>query len=77
MSKAIPPAVIASEAKQSRTGPSGFFKQVVAFLKKSSAKDFCNFYTGCSNVPRQKINKSFLVLFFKKELLRSFASFTL
>jgi hypothetical protein len=45
------------------------FKKVVAFLKKSSAKDFCNLYTGISNVPRRKTCKSFLVLFFKKELL--------
>jgi hypothetical protein len=47
-------------------------KQAVAFLKKSSAKNFCNLYTGCCNVPRRKISKSFLVLFFKKELIASF-----
>jgi len=47
-------------------------KKAVAFLKKSSAKNFYNFYTGFLNVPRNKTNKSFLVLFFKKELLSSF-----
>jgi len=44
-------------------------KQAVAFLKKSSAKNFCDLYTGCFNVPRRKTNKSFLLLFFKKEVL--------
>jgi len=43
-------------------------KEAVAFLKKS-AKNFCDFYTGCFHVPRRKTNKSFLVLFFKKEPL--------
>jgi hypothetical protein len=47
-------------------------KKAVAFLKKSSAKDFCKFYTGSCNVPRRKTIKSFLVLFFKKELLPFF-----
>jgi len=50
-------------------------KQAVAFLKKSSAKDFCEFYTGCCNVPRRKIRKSFFASFFsKKEALAFFGS---
>jgi len=49
-------------------------KQEVAFLKKSSAKNFYNFYTGFGHVPRPKTNKSFLLLFFKKEVLSSFPS---
>ncbi len=36
---------------------------------RRSAKDFYKFYTGTCNVPREQ--KSFLVLFFKKELLAS------
>ncbi len=47
-------------------------KQEVAVLKKSAAKDFCKFYTGCSNVPCQKTNKSFLLRLFKKEVLACF-----
>jgi len=46
-------------------------KKEVAFLKKSSAKDFCNFCTGCCNIRRRQTNKSFLFLFFKKEVLAS------
>jgi hypothetical protein len=34
----------------------------VAFLKKSSAKDFCNLYTGCGHVPRPKGAKAFWFL---------------
>jgi len=47
-------------------------KQAVAFLKKSSAKDFFEFYTGICNVPRPQ-DKSFLRLFFKKEVLACLA----
>jgi hypothetical protein len=32
-------------------------KKGVAFLKKSSAKNFCNFYTGFFNVPRTRGTK--------------------
>jgi len=39
-------------------------KQAVAFLKKSSAKNFCNFYTGFFNVPL--CQKFFAELFYKK-----------
>jgi hypothetical protein len=42
-------------------------KQAVAFLKKSSAKDFC-FGAGVSNAPGPG-SRSFLLLFFKKEAL--------
>jgi len=41
-------------------------KQVVAFLKKSSAKDFCNRYTGCFNVPRLSLAKVFCGAFLQK-----------
>jgi hypothetical protein len=50
-------------------------KQAVAFLKKSSAKNFCEFYTGIFNVPRQKIRRSFFASFFsKKEVLTFFGA---
>jgi hypothetical protein len=39
---------------------------VVAFLKKSSAKDFYNPYTGAGSVPREQ--KSFAELFQKRPL---------
>jgi len=39
-------------------------KEEVAFLKKSSAKNFCNFYTGRGSVPWER--KFFAELFFKK-----------
>jgi hypothetical protein len=41
-------------------------KQAVAFLKKSSAKNFCNLYTGCLNVPWPKGVKVFWFFFSKK-----------
>jgi len=39
-------------------------KEAVAFLKKSSAKNFRYIYTGCFNVPREQ--KFFAELSFKK-----------
>jgi hypothetical protein len=45
-------------------------KQEVAFLKKSSAKDFCS---QGSNA-RASRSKSFLLLFFKKEALDFFGA---
>jgi hypothetical protein len=48
----------------------------------SSANDFCNLYTGCSNVPRRKGAEVFLppggpVLFFqKKQFFLPYFSFT-
>jgi len=41
-------------------------KKVVAFLKKSSAKDFFDFFSGCLNVSREQ--KSFAELFLKRPL---------
>jgi len=42
-------------------------KQAVAFLKKSSAKNFCNFYTGAWKIPRTENNQKFFAeLFYKK-----------
>jgi len=43
-------------------------KQEVAFLKKSSAKDFCSWAAGRFHLRGLK-SESFLLLFFKKEAL--------
>jgi hypothetical protein len=50
------------------------FKKAVAFLKKrwdahpGSAKNFCNFYTGCWSAPGQKLTKVFCFFFSKKKI---------
>jgi hypothetical protein len=43
-------------------------KQVVAFLKKSAAKNFCSGAAGRFQLRGLK-SKSFLLLFFKKDVL--------
>jgi len=47
------------------------FKKAVAFLKKSSAKNFCKFYTGFLNVSGRKLTKVFCFFFSKKKLFLS------
>jgi len=44
-------------------------KQAAAFLKKSGAKNFCSFGALLFPQAQPQINKSFLLLFFKKEAL--------
>jgi hypothetical protein len=44
-------------------------EQAVAFLKKSSAKDFCNVYTGRRKIHRTPGQKFLSSFFLKKELL--------
>jgi len=46
-------------------------KQERAFLKKSAAKNFCSSGSPEFSPPQAQTNKSFLLLFFKKEALSS------
>jgi len=44
-------------------------KKEVLFVNKKNQKNFIHFLTGAFSTPREAEQKSFLVLFFKKELL--------
>jgi len=45
-----------------------FFREArTRLFKKRRPKNFCNFYTGCFNVPRTPRSKVFLVLFLQKK----------
>jgi len=43
-------------------------------LKKSNQKTFCLIWTALVSRPKAQISKSFLLLFFKKEVLAYFLS---
>jgi hypothetical protein len=44
-------------------------KQALLFLKKKQQKNFCLRWALATALPQPAVNKSFLVLFFKKEPL--------